>query len=439
MEPCPIETDQGLPLVERGTQWSRWTAGIRRGFEAFGKSKNRPYENSNYWSGVSKSIGDLLFMNVEFPITVIDSNEKSTTFWGDTLMRETSAVFGQVLYPSDSIKKTKHAFSGIQVIAQDPAFRDALGSRREFLSTFAGLKGLVSSDLDVRTTPKMEYPNEKSSQGLHIRLTPSQNVDMLARGNCVLPDLELRLDINEETRETALVAVRLISDRRQVDLLLPDEIADVRFLAESYVPAFHERIDPQITDFVKSSNLDIFGEGRLKTPTTLSLSIPRHSVRDTSNSTLSDGIRVLGPGPNIMVDYTFSSLEHRSYISNQIRQSRLEYAMIEAGKIGGRRIEARLVLQNSSKPVDEKEFLDYFLNVNGFFERFRESTTAIAPKDALSNLDASIAARPQLKHQSDGPGPRDSKSLNLESFSKMDRSPVARLVRALPSHRTEVD
>lgn len=436
LEPCPIEIEQGLPLVERGTQWSRWTAGLSQGFNAWEGSNNQPCVNSDRWYDVLKSISDLLFMDAQIPTTMIDSNKHTNTFWGDGLMRETSAVFGQVLYPSDSIKKTKQAVSANQGRGRDSAFCGALASRREFLSTFAGLRVLVSSDLEGI---QKDNPGWKSYQDLCIRLVPSQNGDVPIGGKCILPDLELRLDINQQTKETALVGVRLISDRRKVDLLLPEEIADVRFLAKSYVPAALHRIDPQMSDFIKSSNLNIFGQGRLKTPTTLSVLIPRCSVQDISQLTLSDGIRVLDPGPDIPVNYTFSSLEHRSYLSKQVGQSELEYVMIEAGKIGGRRIEARLKLRNFSKPNEQNEFLNCFQNVHRFFERFRESTSLIAPKDVVSDLDPSFPTRPQPKYNGNGLGPRVSKYLNPELFSETDQNPIARKIRALPNLSAEVN
>lgn len=435
MEPCPIDIGQAVSLMARDTRWSRWIIGTNRVLEAHNDS--RSYVMPDQQKACAEKIGSKIFKNTDVPVTAIDPNVYSNTCWEKSSLLETAAVFGLALYPSDSAGSLKKSIDmGRIKNAEAPAFRDAMGSHREFLSTFAGLRTLVFRDL--KSKEGNEY-SQKSFQNLRIKLIPSQKVDESTERRWIFPDLELHLDIDESTKKTTLTDARLIIDRRHVDLLLPQEVADVRFLAGAYIPPANGQIDPQIHDFVNSSSLDIFGQGRLKTPKSLEISIPAHAVQPSPELiALQKHIRVLKPGRDISVNYAFSSLEHRSYISKRVGNSDLEYTIIESGQIGGRRIEARLVLQNSSKRrVDPEDFLTYFRNVTGFLGRFRESPYTTTSKNTPSDKNADAPERSQMEYRCDESDTGTSGFSNLRAADAMDRSRNARIIDSLPDRKNE--
>lgn len=378
----PVEVGKGLPLVERGTQWSRWRTEIKKGVDdsyddvepkQHGDvlrtiaSKTDPKQQHT----VSTSAYQLLLDDIRFLNTLIVSPSYSNSFWEKHLIRETAAVFGQVIYPSASINKFRQEVTKGRSRFGGPTLQNQLQSRRSFYSNFPGMRWFLFS------RPKPWFKGicleESSREDLRIRLTPSQPKRMHEGKETIFPDLELRLTIDVEKKEAKLDSVRLIVDQGHVDLLLPEEITDVRFLTECYIPGGCQ-IDPQISNFVNAGNLSdlsVFKQDRLDTPATLRVSIPTYATRSRSTSASKIYNFNVDTGPDVPVEYTFANWAHRSYCTNIADKPELEFAVIKAGQTGGRRNEVRVVWQGHSRSI--ADFTRYFLHVRDLVDQFGQS------------------------------------------------------------------
>ena len=188
---------------------------------------------------------------------------------------------------------------------------------------------------------------------LRILLMPAQKSEMteLAGPKVVFPGLMLYIRIDPDTKETSLAEVRLILEEIEVDLLLPDEAADIRFLTESFLSPAGE-VDPEIEKFLEASSLGVAGNQRLRTPKSLTMLIPSHAIRSfpavsSDSKTANSGPPLGGAAkPGVSVEYTFTSLEHRSVVAGLDADAgfRMQYSIVEAGETGGRREELRMVL-----------------------------------------------------------------------------------------------
>lgn len=402
-------------------------------FKVCEKAKDRLFTTINRWKIFINPPGNNFMKSISPPDS--DPEKQSGVFWEKSPMVETAAVFGYVLFPFDLTKKTKQKLDVHHANVDDPEFLNMLRSHRQFSSAFPGLGVLVSPSSEK--TSAINFSKAKSYQGLRIRLVPSENDGMPAGSKFKLPDLELRLDIDKQSKETTLAGARLIIDRRQVDVLLPEQISDIRLLTKLYIPSDSRQIDPQIADFLQSSNLDTFGQSRLKTPITLSMSIPRHLVQDASKPTSPKTIHFLEPGSDIIANYAFYSLEHRSSISIPSPNSEFQYSIIEAGKSGGRRIEARLVLRDSSSSFSSSssssskdQFSKFLQDIKGSFERFRERRKpAITPptkREAISEKATSATTKQGGSHY-----------LYPNPTRDVDKDPILRKVKALPTVKAQ--
>ena len=252
--------------------------------------------------------------------------------WNSNVMYLDAALMGQVLIPTPRPGSAKKISS----------FRPRWGDRRrQFLTMVPGLmhslEDLGMENLDI---------NAQSAEFLLIRLTPSfQSSPPVPLDD--LPDLEISIFCDGNDRTTSIRDVRLVS-KTELDVLLPQNTMDLRFVRQTCVYSKEGSLDTEIERFVHVSNLDIWGQDRLKTPTELNISIPPHALRETLEERPTKDLK------KETVKYTFSGLEHRCKIEVPYHQpgswANLTYTSIEAGKFGGRRDE--LALTQSRLPKD---------------------------------------------------------------------------------------
>lgn len=266
---------------------------------------------------------------------MISSPSYAGLTWGQHSLWETSAIFGTVVYPTEELNSMKKKVDAEQILMHQEVFRNHLKSLREFSCSFPGLRNLLTY-----RNPTMQFQEE-----LRIRLTPCKEPGDTDNEDRVFPDLEIRVNIDAITKETQVSSARLIVEVREVDLLLPGERIDIRFRNECYIP-YSYQIDPSITAFVKASKFELSGESRLKTPSNLTLLVASHSIWKAS---LLDEPPIFETGPDVLVGYTFASLEHRSYCTEPAPHWNIEYTVIEAGMTGGRRDEIRVILDEKSE------------------------------------------------------------------------------------------
>lgn len=197
----------------------------------------------------------------------------------------------------------------------------------------------------------------EKTEELRILLMPAQKSEAteVAGPKIVFPGLMLYIRIDPDTKETSLAEVRLILEETEVDLLLPDEAADIRFLTESFLSPAGE-VDPEIEKFLEASSLRVAGNQRLRTPKSLTVLIPAHTIRpfpaaSNDSKTANSGPPLGGAAqPGVSVEYTFTSLEHRSVVAGLDADSgfRMQYSIVEAGETGGRRDELRMMFAKQS-------------------------------------------------------------------------------------------
>ena len=265
-----------------------------------------------------KSISNFLH-NVERGQPIIPQGSTAVdTFWNRELYTVVSAVVGQVLYP-----KSIPDSADINKIIKCP---------HEFLTVVPGVRGfLVNMDSRSRSS--------KQHEQLIIRMTPSEVIGAPDIATKDLPDFDIRIAIDTENQTTSLHSARLAILGRQSDLLLPSAPMDLRFKIESYFVA-GKQIDQRIHEFVDASNFNIWGQDRLKTPASLTISIPEYAIQPSVRTAKLPG----ESNSEIQVAYAFASLNHRSSVQDKFRGSDIQYSIIEAGRTGGRREELLLSL-----------------------------------------------------------------------------------------------
>lgn len=265
-------------------------------------------------------------------VPLLTQSTSPNEHWADSSLCESSAVFGYILYPMLNALETRRTTH----IAKANNANDILNSQHEFLTKIPGLRSFLQHS---------RLADIEESEELRIRLFPDQETGAKCQQN-VFPDLDINLDINRTSEKVSFASSRLVFPEGEVHLLLPDEGTDIRFLSRSFVPS-GEHPSPNISTFIENSNLNVFGQDRLRTPTNLTLSVPSHAIRPVFG-TKGDAINnACGPetSPDILVNYTFARLEHRSSFSGRISGGNVRYTVIEAGKTGGKREELRMVME----------------------------------------------------------------------------------------------
>ena len=306
----------------------------------------------------------------EYTVRHNPSNPESC--WDKDLRHKTSVAFGQVLYPARSTASVDNYHK--------------VKSGREFLTTIPGLREFLR-DLPSRHMIEQEQ--------LFIRLTPTRWSGSQANPTNTLPDLEIRVAIDTENRTVGLHSVKLVVGETQSDVLLPDEAMDLRFFAETHLPT-GRHVDQRILHFIESSNLNIWGQDRLKTPASLQLLIPPHALRSQTGKSKP----AVDPDSEIQVDYVFAGLSHRSFFRVPYLEFKLEYSIIEAGRTGGRRDELRISLPEQNQVDHNRERFTAFFKAAQVLAQNLEQTqpqrlggVTVRRRYGLKRLD--ISKRPR--------------------------------------------
>lgn len=313
-------------------------------------------------------------------VPLMTQSANPSEHWADSSLCESSAVFGYILYPmlkALEARRTTH-------IAKGNNANDYLNSQHEFLTKLPGLRSFLQHS---------RLANIEESEELRIRLFPDQETGTKCQTN-IFPDLDISLDINRRSEKVSFSSSRLVLPEGEVHLLLPDEGTDIRFLSRSFVPS-GEQLSPRISTFIENSNLNVFGQERLRTPTNLTVSVPSHAIRPVSETNDDAITKTRGPetGPDILVNYTFARLEHRSSFSGKIFGGSVRYTVIEAGKTGGKREELRMVMEApicASKTLRPTRVAELRRFVEAARNLARDISIATANKDSPLVLDQQL-------------------------------------------------
>lgn len=378
--PIRIETGTALPLVSRSRRWIRWTDGSTREIKA-DEDEGGPVEKDENASTSTKSTrGTLMDESIGETIVGHMQDVPLMTHWADSSLCETSAVFGYILYPMSKAleaRRTAH-------IAKGNIPGDVLNIEQEFLTKLPGLRSFLQ---------RSGLTDIEEGEELRIKLFPDQEMPTEGQTN-IFPDLDISLDINRRSEKVSHASSRLVFPECEVDILLPDEGTDVKFISRSFV-SLSEPLSPRISTFIENSNLNVFGQERLRTPTGLTISVPSHAIRpvpgtknDATDKTIGSGM-----GSDILVNYTFARLEHRSSFSGKLSGASVQYTVIEAGKTGGKREELRMLMRapisafQTARPARVAE-LGHFVEAARTLAR--DISTALANKDSPLVLDQQL-------------------------------------------------
>ena len=331
----PVDIGIGLPLANRVQQWSRWVLPKERKLVPTGWSTaqiRRP-------RGIDLSIAQKAYESQvihEPPATIVAESE--IWRWPKHTSQRITLDLGNVLYPTKAVNDLKVSARTPAGERLSSAFVRSLSSPRQFLSNNLGLK----------PPPIVAYDGKLHSiEELRILMAPRLDSVQSAQRSTQSPDMEILINVDKYKKTTSLGSVRLIFETRQSDLLLPDQPIDLRFATELYVNAKDPRENlPQVADFLASSNLNIWGTDRLKTPQNLTVPTPCYSISNRSGESQQDHYsNEESTWTNTLedVEYTFVSLEHRSDLVERRLDHDVVYSVIEAGRTGGRREGLRIV------------------------------------------------------------------------------------------------
>ncbi len=341
----PIDAGNALSITERTQQWSRWCSRSTRQVDLQSQREGAAVRLNTLESPLDrKAVARVLTQFFAAPTDKYEVAKETISHWVSNISYWDSALLGQVLFPTQGFKGAAKSNAGLQP--------KLAGMRREFVTLVPGLVnslenfGLSSID-----------PKAWDEEFLLIRLMPSFK-NTLPVPLEVVPELEIRVFFDESNRTISIRDVRLVR-RIELDLLLPENTMDLRFIRRACVYSRKGGLDAQIKKFVQDSYLDIWGSGRLKTPSGLTISIPPYALGPISDGRSSKSFE------QEKVEYTFASLEHRCEIGVPFRQpgswADLTYTSIEAGKIGGRRDELGLKQpkrMKNAQATDEEEAID---------------------------------------------------------------------------------
>ena len=244
------------------------------------------------------------------------------------MVSDTTMTLGRVVFPTNTARTAERNLLKPTVTSgRSAAFqRSMTEARREILTTTPGMLRLLQE----------RRQDSQNGEHLYIILLPMPPPDSPLRLANALPTLELRVGLDDENQTAKLDMARLIINHEDLDVLLPRNLVDVR--VSQQISVYAETFAPALQEFIQSSNLDVWGNERLATPNSLSLTIPGYairSVKDPHNSGYAQGVSV---------DYTFASLEHHSRIGSSFSQDTdINYTIIEAGRTGGRREELSIL------------------------------------------------------------------------------------------------
>ena len=214
------------------------------------------------------------------------------------------------------LRKTFTATLGRMAVAQ-PHDPDSphIGERR-IVGEPPDLMMMLAELVDPIVLPSIQ-------QELHICLRPDREH--------AFPSMNIVIERDHASPTSHIRDVHLLYDQRRNDVLLLKQATDIRFESRALIAA--RSIPSSVQEFISTSDLDVWGDGRLA-PEPLTISIPRFACREKAVPAMP---RL--PWEFIKVQYKLERLEYRSQMRTRYQGYPLTYATIEGGRTGGRRTE----------------------------------------------------------------------------------------------------
>lgn len=192
-----------------------------------------------------------------------------------------------------------------------------------------------------------EQPSDLSKRSsIVLNLVPHYSFDK-ADGADAAPEVKLTMPVDPSGDLSQFTipqdsTLKAVYPRDVQDILLPDEIVDVRILQEvnRYLDMSEQ---PSLHEFLAACEFNLVG-GRLRTPSTTTLQIPRHWLYPSS----------AGPqNSSEAVPYSFAGLEIHQTLDLAWKDFTLRYSSVEAGQHGGTRAELSIVSDKLQGPVEQ--------------------------------------------------------------------------------------
>jgi hypothetical protein len=328
-------------------QWVRWTSTVSKSTAAHKEPDDTPQkgiEDAGIITGV-KGEGSFSASSAGIPVSIGLSQKKisqpntQTTsekpsgyvFWDRQTFTTTSAIVGHLL---------QEVPAKLEVVPKRPA--DAGFHRNIFRPTVMNISRLLGTMPSLHNLP---------GTSLVMRFIPSPWTGEGPQMLTSLPHVEMRFEVDEETKELELKDVIAVVESTASDVMIPDRALDLRFhqRTTSRLRTLHHRQLPQISEFLKASQLNLM-RGRLETPTELTLPIATHLCGGELPETLLNS-----RNESIEVQYIFAGLEYRSTLAFDFEGWKLLYTSVEGGKADGRRGELRLRPRRMSNDNSDEE------------------------------------------------------------------------------------
>lgn len=282
--------------------------------------------------------------------------------WKTKYHTETSALFGSVLHRGSKISSptsSEDPESG----SSHTAFSTLVPNLSRF---FRGVNSLNSGTpveyLFLRFQPNPFWkpptlPEEKEP----VHSPRPRAIGSIA--SSAFPSIELRLAIGK-TKSIVPMTLMAIVDEKNVDVMLPDNLLDVRYHQRTMCHLRHNEpsdIYKLISRFLDASRLNLQGQGALETPPKITIPLSRHLLTPESIRLLRGNNKETKEWKKkdlFDVEYLFSGMEIRSTLKFEYEGWRMLYTSIEAGKSGGRRSEFSLRPVHEDKVASQAAFVE---------------------------------------------------------------------------------
>ncbi|KAI9679848.1 MAG: hypothetical protein M1817_004862 [Caeruleum heppii] len=195
-------------------------------------------------------------------------------------------------------------------------------------------------------------PSAENEESIIIHLQPSP-WNTTKKSSRPAPPIEITLSLDPSTKTPSLKAVTALLHDHVLDLMTPSSTTDIRFSHPSLLRMTSPESHTHLNQFLRDSRLKINTPGRLRTPTSLYLSLPRWTlVEDTLGLGMGMENEETMKAEEVEIQYLFTGLEYRQTLGFLFEGWRTTFTAVEAGRTGGRRGVLRVWMESDGIEQD---------------------------------------------------------------------------------------
>ena len=341
LQKVAVDVSSSLPIHDRRAEWSRLRAmptalPVSQRYRAKKGIIYDPELASENQHGMYHYLCSA-WDDVASPGPAARAASEGVKRWDPNIRKTFMANFGSLIHAIDQDSAIPALLKSIEDLEAPRANRKLILNAPDLITTLAGL---------VTNHPSIRHE-------LRIVMLPTHVPETHDREKAavdLLPRLEIHVDLDEAERVAKFRTARLVRDARTYDLMLHRQATDLRFKGRAAVVPLTSDL-PQVQAFLRQSSLDVWGHGRLRTPESLDLTVPRFALKPR---TLEASAPERPAWEGMTVRYALAQLEHRSEMHMLYQGYPLVYTTIEAGLAGGRRTELRL----EAEPLRQRKDFD---------------------------------------------------------------------------------